>query len=95
MVDVLGISLVRLLAVCQERNYDYGTGDFKKLLQHYQELENETKGILFYRRCPTHRTWLQPQQKPFPQWQCWHWQGCSFIRIAKLRTAIERKVFEV
>lgn len=128
MVDVLGISLIRLLSVYEEKDYDkiskgfshfatnnsenkfireaieqvrkrgeYATIDgriFETLVSRYRELESREKVFLF-RQCPSHRTWLQPEQKPFPHWSCWFWKGCEFKRAAKLRTQIERSIFNI
>ena len=60
-----------------------------------------------WRKCPVHGTWLQPVLKPFKHWHCEHRspissccdyltaRDCNFGRPAKLRTAIERRIFAV
>lgn len=83
MIDVLGISLIRLLAVCQENNYDIknpslsGTGKFKKLFQHYRELEHG-RYVTYIYKCPVHNTYLQSEDGPFPHYSCWFWEGCTY-----------------
>ena len=61
-----------------------------------------------WRKCPVHGTWLQPEWRPFPHWKCaasneevnvdgdreWSWR-CEFMRPAKMRSRIERKLFAV
>lgn len=55
-------------------------------------------GVKRYRifKCPYHDTWLQPERKPFPHWQCKSRTAsklCSFARVAKMRTRVELKIF--
>lgn len=44
-------------------------------------------------KCPVHGTWLQPECKPFCHWKCAASSGCTFVKAAKMRTAIERRLF--
>ena len=62
-----------------------------------------------WRKCPAHGTWLQPEWRPFPHWRCAVTNGevigkhgtvdgyspCTFMRPAKMRSRIERKLFAV
>jgi hypothetical protein len=117
MVDVLGISLVRLLAVCNRNEYDkipdsvdtlsknannptdritreairrmresvppvaFSGGVFKNLVSRYQQLERGEGTSRCY-QCPTHGTWLQQEDKPFPHYSCWFWKGCTYKKDA-------------
>jgi hypothetical protein len=113
MVDVLGISLVRLLAACSRSEFDeisdsintvakntnnptdritknairrmresfqptsFSRGIFENLVSRYQQLERG-KEISCNHKCPTHNTFLQPQEGPL--FECWYWQGCNYIK---------------
>jgi len=48
--------------------------------------------LLEWYKCPVHNTWLQPSLTPFKHWQC-AVKDCNYARAAKMRSAIERKIF--
>jgi len=93
MVDVLGISLTRLLVACQDDAL-LEKIIFKNVLAHYIKIEMGDT-IFQWFKCPKHKTWLQPEYKPFPHWACWFWQGCEYKKAAKLRTIAEREIFQL
>jgi hypothetical protein len=72
------------------------TAGFRLVVQKWQEagVLKDGESEFHWWKCPQHDVWLQPEVKPYPHWKCMV-QGCTFTRAAKMRTRLERRIFQI